>query len=183
MKDSKNDILEFWFVETQPAQWFLKNDDFDAQCSERFLSDYELGAAGIFDSWMDSAEGSLALCILLDQLPRNMFRNSPAAFATDAKALKVAVHAVAKRFDMLMPAMKRRFLYLPFEHSESLLDQNKSVALFETMQNDDPMAYQYALRHRAVIDQYGRFPHRNAVLGRVSTPSEEEYLSQPGAGF
>jgi len=183
MKDTKADILAFWFEESSPAQWFQKNPDFDAAIRDRFGSDYDLAAAGIFDGWQDTPEGCLALCILLDQFPRNMFRDSPRAFATDFKALTFAKYAVEKRFDTLLPPVKRRFLYLPFEHSEDMDDQNLSVGFFATMKKDDPVGYEYAIRHRDVISRFGRFPHRNAALNRTSTPEETAYLAEPGAGF
>ncbi len=183
MRDSRAAILRFWFEETAPAQWFQKNDAFDDQIRTRFVGDYDLASAGIYDGWMDTGEGALALIIVLDQFPRNMFRGSPQAFATDAKALQVARHALDRRFDMLMPPVKRRFLYLPFEHAETLEDQDRSVALFAAMKKDDPLGHDYALRHRDVIARFGRFPHRNALLGRTSTPEEVAYLAEPGSGF
>lgn len=183
MKDTKTDILEFWFSETKPAQWFLKNPDFDQTIRDRFSGDYDLGAAGIFDGWQDEAEGCLALCILLDQFPRNMFRDAPRAFATDHKSLGFAKHALGKKFDALLPPQKRSFLYMPFMHSEDPADQAKSVEVFGSMKKDNPMGYDYALRHQKVIERFGRFPHRNAILGRQSTPEELSYLNEPGAGF
>lgn len=183
MRDIKQEILHFWFEETQPAQWFQKNPDFDQLIRERFLANYRLAADGVCDLWRDDSDGCLALCIILDQFPRNMFRGQPEAFATDPKALLVARHAIARGFDQTQPPVRRRFLYLPFEHSESAMDQERSVALFQSMQADDPLGYDYALRHQAVIDQYGRFPHRNAILGRQNTPEEHEYLAQPDSGF
>lgn len=183
MKDTKNQILEFWFVESKPQQWFQKNEAFDDTIRTRFAADYDLGAAGIFDSWKDEPEGCLALCILLDQFPRNMFRGRPQSFATDAHALDVARHAIAKRFDAITPLERRRFLYLPFEHSENLEDQDHCVELFKTIRDEDPLGYDYALRHQKVIAQFGRFPHRNAILGRKSTPAEQAYLAQPESGF
>jgi uncharacterized protein (DUF924 family) len=183
MRDSKAEILHFWFEEAEPRQWFQKNADFDAQIAERFLSVYKLARDGLCDSWRQDAEGSLALCIALDQFPRNMFRDSPEAFATDEKALLVAKNAVAKGFDQALPVQKRRFLYLPYEHSEDMADQKKSVEFFARIQAEDPVGYDYALRHFKVIEQFGRFPHRNKALGRENTPEEDEYLKQPGAGF
>lgn len=183
MKDTKNDILHFWFVESTPAQWFQKNPSFDDLIRNRFAGDFDLASAGIFDGWMDGAEGCLALCILLDQFSRNMHRDSPLAFAADPKALLVAKHAVEKRFDLIIQPTRRRFLYLPFEHSEDLAEQERSVALFATIKKDDPMGYEYAVRHRDVIAKFGRFPHRNAILGRANTPEETAYLAEPGAGF
>lgn len=183
MRDIKTEILYFWFEETQPQQWFQKNEDFDNLIRERFHSTYRLAVDGLCDLWRDDAQGCLALCIVLDQFPRNMFRGQPEAFAADPKALLVAKHAIARGFDQTLPATQRRFLYLPFEHSENLEDQKRCVELFHTLQAEDPLGYDYALRHQDVITRFGRFPHRNAVLGRKNTPQEDEYLAQPGAGF
>jgi uncharacterized protein (DUF924 family) len=181
MRDSKTAILDFWFTETKPAQHFQKNPDFDALIAERFSTDYDLAAAGIFDGWTEDGEGCLALILLLDQFPRNMFRDSPQAFAMDAKARGVAQQVLDRHFDVLSPPEKRRFFYLPFEHSEDPADQDKSVALFAAMKKDDPMGYDYALRHRDIIQKFGRFPHRNALLGRVSTAAELGFLKEnPG---
>lgn len=183
MKDSQQDVLDFWFVETVPAQWFQKNDVFDDMIRDRFMSVYDMAKAGLCDSWKQDADGCLALCVVLDQFPRNMFRNDPKAFATDAKALEIAGYAIKKGFDQVLVPLKRRFIYLPFEHSENLDDQLVNVELFASMQYDDPMGYEYALRHLRVIEQFGRFPHRNSIVGRESTPAELAYLGEPGAGF
>lgn len=183
MKNSQKDILNFWFEETKPQQWFQTNPEFDAQVTEEFSKAYEMAREGTFDEWKKDADGCLALCLLLDQFPRNMFRGTPQAFATDKQALLIAKHALSKGFDQVLSPVKRRFLYLPFEHSENLADQRRCVELFEKMKDDDPLGYDYALRHLKVIENYGRFPHRNKILGRDNTPEEEEYLAQPGAGF
>lgn len=183
MKNTQRDILEFWFEETKPQQWFQVNPDFDARIRERFSGAYTQGRDGILEDWRKDADGCLALCILLDQFPRNMFRGTPQAFATDAKALVVAKYAVAKGFDQILPPLRRRFLYLPYEHSESLNDQRVCVTLFEKMKEEDPLGHEYALRHLRVIEKFGRFPHRNAILGRDNAPEEEAYLAQPAAGF
>ncbi|MBU0800252.1 MAG: DUF924 domain-containing protein [Alphaproteobacteria bacterium] len=183
MRDTKAEVLHFWFTEVQPQQWFQKNDAFDATIRDRFLVTYDMARDGLCDSWQDEALGCVALCVVLDQFPRNMFRGSAQSFATDEKALLVAKYAVSRGFDLLVPPEKRRFLYLPYEHSEALSDQKKSVELFTKMKKEDPMGYDYAVRHLEVIEKFGRFPHRNAVLGRENTPEEEAYLAQPGAGF
>ena len=183
MKDLQKDILDFWFVETQPKQWFQVNEEFDQTIRERFFEAYEMAARGEVDDWKKNSDGALALCILLDQMPRNMFRGTPKAFATDSKALVVAKYAISKGLDQVLSPQKRRFLYLPFEHSENLNDQRRSVELFEKMKDDDPLGYDYALRHLKVIEKYDRFPHRNKILGRDNTPEEEEYLARPDAGF
>lgn len=183
MRDTQKDILHFWFEETTPEQWFQKNTDFDREITARFASDFAMALQGVYDRMMGNAEGALALIILLDQFPRNMFRDDAKAFSGDAKALEIARHALSQGYDQAVEPVRRRFLYLPFEHSEVLQDQNKSVALFQSMRGDDLLGYEYAVKHREIIEQFGRFPHRNAALGRVNTPEEEAYLSQPGAGF
>lgn len=183
MKDAQKDILSFWFDEIQPAQWFQINPDFDETVRERFTDAYEKASMGIFDDWKTDSDGCLALCLLMDQFPRNMFRGKPRAFATDPKALVIAKFALAKGFDQVLAPIKRRFIYLPFEHSENLNDQRKSVELFEKIKKDDPMGYDYAQRRLKVIEQYGRFPHRNKILGRDNSPEEEVYLAGAGAGF
>lgn len=183
MKDIQKKILDFMFVETQPEQWFQKNDDFDALIIDKFSAVYDRAMQGEFDTWSDTAEGALALIILLDQMPRNMFRDTPKAFASDEKALTIAKEAVSKGFDQKVPVKKRRFFYLPYEHSENIADQRLCVALFDEIKEDDAIGYEYALRHLEVIEKYGRFPHRNEILGRNSTPEEKEYLARPDAGF
>ena len=129
------------------------------------------------------SDGALALCILLDQMPRNMFRGMPKAFETDKKALVVAKFALSKGLDQVLSVQKRRFLYLPFEHSENINDQRRCVELFEKMKDDDPLGYDYALRHLKVIEEFGRFPHRNAILARDNTPEEEAYLAKSSEGL
>ena len=183
MKDFQKDVLNFWFDETKPSQWFEVNPAFDGKILERFLEPYTIAASGGLLDWTQSADGVLAYCILLDQMPRNMFRGTPKAFATDAQALKAAKQAVSKGLDKNIEVQKRRFVYLPFEHSEDINDQHRSVALFDAMKEDDATGYEYAVKHLEVIDQYGRFPHRNKILGRMNTPEEEKYLAQPNAGF
>lgn len=183
MNDSQDDVLTFWFEETHAAQWFQVNPDFDALVREKFADIYDKGKRGILDDWRRDADGCLALCIVLDQFPRNMFRGTRDAFATDAQGLVAAKFAVAKGFDQVLPPLKRRFIYLPYEHSENLNDQRKCVELFEKMKKDDPLGHEYALRHLKVIEQFSRFPHRNAVLGRTNTPEEDAYLAQVPGGF
>ncbi len=183
MNNTQQDILDFWFKESQPRQWFQKNSIFDALIKSRFLEIYESGRQGALEAWKKNADGALALCLLLDQFPRNMFRGSPQSFATDAQVLLISKYALSKGLDQVLNPEKKRFLYLPFEHSETLSDQKKSVALFEAMKADDPLGHEYALRHYDIIEKYGRFPHRNSVLGRTSTPEEDIYLAQVGSGF
>ncbi len=183
MRDAKSEILQFWFEETKPAQWFQKNPDFDSEITARFEPDYNMAVVNIYDGWMDTGKGCLALIILLDQFPRNMFRDTPKMFATDHKALEVAKHVVEKKFDLMMTLHEKVFTYLPFEHSENLDDQKTSLNLFKPTKDDDTTFYNYAVRHYDVIKKFGRFPHRNAILERQNTKLEDEYLAQPDSGF
>ena len=180
------DVLAFWFAdgpETRRAVWFQKDDAFDAAC-EAFRPARDAAKAGAHDDWAATADGTLALLILLDQLSRNLYRGSAEAFAADAKALGIARAAVARGFDQALHPVQRMFLYLPYEHAEDLATQDESVRLFETMRDAlGELTIDYAHRHRDVIRRFGRFPHRNAALGCASTPEEVEYPAQPGAGF
>jgi len=186
------DILDFWFAggpDEHRLAWFKRDDGFDAEIRVRFGAFVVPGREGALDSWTATPEGALALLILLDQFPRNMFRGSPEAFASDARALQLAQRVVlAQRMDLALTPTQRLFLYLPFEHAESLAAQDVSVALFEGLRDHPEHAapkgtIEYAWAHRAVIARFGRFPHRNAVVGRVSTAGEAAYLAKPGAGF
>lgn len=152
---------------------------------DRFLADCNLAAEGRLAHWQEHPNSCLALILLLDQFPRNIFRGTPRAFATDAMALQAAERAVGDRFDEQLLPVQRWFLYLPFEHSEHLEHQHRSIALFDTLRDDPDSAstIDYAYRHLRVIERFGRFPHRNAILGRESTPEEQEFLLQPGSGF
>ena len=183
MKDLRKDILDFWFVETKAKQWFQVNEDFDNIIKDRYEDAYEKAASGAYDEWKNDSDGALALILLLDQFSRNMFRGTPKAFATDNKALIIAKYAISKGLDQVHAAQKRRFIYLPFEHSENLSDQHRSVELYEKTKDDDPLGYDYAMRHFKIIEEFGRFPHRNKILSRDNTPEEETYLAQIGAGF
>lgn len=183
-------ILDFWFgAPDQPGYgrrrevWFKRDDGFDAEIRNNFMSDYGAAKTGVYDTWSSESQSCLALIILLDQFPRNMFRDSPDAYATDEKARTVARIAVAKKFDAVVLPIQRVFFYLPFEHSENLEDQDLSVALFNALPDDDgkSQTVSYADRHRDAIVRFGRFPHRNAVLGRASTPEELQYLKDNGS--
>jgi len=191
---SVDDILTFWFGppsepgHTQPrGHWFARDPAFDAECARRFLDTYEKAAAGELRAWSDEPRSCLALLLLLDQFPRNLFRGSPRAFATDAQAREVARRALARGLDVSLPPVWRWFFYLPFEHSEDLQDQRLAVSLFEALASgNDPTAAEplkYARRHHDIIARFGRFPHRNAVLGRESTPEEAAFLQEPGSSF
>jgi len=139
MKDTCQDILSFWFVETTPAQWFQTSDIFDEMVRNKFLDHFLMAERGYCDEWALSADGALALILTYDQFPRNMFRGRPESFATDDKALKISELSIERGFDQIFNPLKRRFFYLPFEHSEKIEHQYRSVELFEKMKNDDPM--------------------------------------------
>lgn len=180
MKNMREEILSFWFDETAPAQWFQVSPEFDEMVRTKFLDHFLLADRGYADDWANSADGALALILTFDQFPRNMFRDDSKQYDTDTKALKIAELAIERGFDQIMPPIKRKFFYLPFEHSEDLDHQYRSVELFDKLKNDDPMAVEYAQRHLRVIEQFGRFPHRNIILGRESTPAEETFLATVG---
>jgi uncharacterized protein (DUF924 family) len=171
-------VLDFWFG-AGPQKWFSKDDAFDAAIRQRFLPAYEAAAAGRLSDWEATPEAALALLIVLDQFPRNMFRGSPRAYAADALALTVAKQAVARGFDRRLDLPKRDFFYLPFQHSENLADQERCVEL--SRQNSNAEGVKWAELHADIIRRFGRFPHRNAVLGRVTTPEEQAFLD--GGGF
>ena len=186
------EILDFWFGSPKSLDyakersfWFTKNPEFDRELSDRFLLDYEQAARGELDYLQDSPLGCLTLVLLLDQFGRNMFRGTPKSFATDAKALSVAKSAVDQGCDRALLPVQRWFIYLPFEHSENLADQERCVELFATLSNHPESAntIEYALRHKAVIERFGRFPHRNKILRRTNTAAEAEFLKQPGSSF
>lgn len=175
-------VLSFWFQDSGPSKWFDGGPEFDVHVTKRLLPAHLAAGNGDLADWTEVPEGVLALCILLDQAPRNMFRGTPRAFATDLLALAIATDAIAREQDLMLPDDQRLFIYLPFEHSERIEDQRLAVRLFAN-RTRDPSHLDYACRHLAVIAQYGRFPHRNAILGRDSTEAELAYLAMPGAGF
>ena len=175
---SAEDVIAFWRDAGQD-RWFKPDAGFDAQIRERFLETHEAAAAGRLDEWQRTADGTLALLILLDQFPRNMFRGTPRAFATDSKALKIAENAVENGHDRKVEASMRSFFYLPFMHSEKLADQERCLALYQEL--GEAEALKYAELHLDAIRRFGRFPHRNEILGRQPTPEEIAYLE--GGGF
>lgn len=184
-------VLAFWFADgpdTHRAAWFERSDAFDAEIRDRFGALVAAARNEALAPWTNTPEGMLGLAILLDQFPRNLHRGSAEAFAADPMMLAIAREAVlARRFDLALTSTQRVFLYLPFEHSEAMADQDISVALFEGLRDDPRKAapgttIEYAWRHREVIRRFGRYPHRNAALGRESTPEELAWLAA-GGGF
>ena len=174
-----DEVLKFWFDRDRKA-WFEKNPAFDEEIRRRFQSLYELGAAGKLEAWKQAPASCLALIVLLDQFPRNMFRNTARAFNADPAA-RDAAHAIVERgWDGSMSIDERTFAYLPFEHSESPADQERSCELMKPLGEE---IFRYAQRHKEIIGRFGRFPHRNAALGRASTLEEIEFLKTPGSSF
>jgi uncharacterized protein (DUF924 family) len=188
------EVLDFWFLPPSAEghgrprdEWFRKDSRFDAALAERFGSVIAQALAGALREWdREGAQGKLARILLLDQFPRNAFRGRPESFAGDALALAAATELEASGADRALAPLQRSFAYLPFEHAEDARMQEESVALFEALAEHGPYfadALDYARRHRAAIARFGRFPHRNAILGRASTPEELAFLGRPGSGF
>lgn len=175
------DVLGFWFEELGRKAWFRKDEGVDQTIRTRFLPLLETLASRPAEEALTGCERALATVLVLDQFPRNLFRDSPRAFATDALARDIADGAMARCLDKELDADHRVLLYLPFEHSEGADEQARAVALISAI--GDPEFERYALAHKAVVDRFGRFPHRNAVLGRASTPEEEAFLKEPGSSF
>jgi len=203
MTTPAQDVLDFWFTPDpgQPADamrtaWFKKDDGFDAEIGRRFGALIDQAVAGGLQEWdQQGPAGTLARILLLDQFTRNVYRGTPQAFAGDAQALAAAQALVASGQDLSLPPLQRSFVYLPYEHAEDLAQQDLAVALYTRLAGDPTVAasaelakgiagmLDYAHKHHEVIARFGRFPHRNEILDRPSTPEEQEYLSQPGAGF
>jgi uncharacterized protein (DUF924 family) len=173
-----SDVVSFW-IQAGPKAWFAKSEAFDAEIRERFEALHHAAARGELDEWAETPEGALALLLLLDQFPRNLFRGSPHAFATDPLARKVAREAVDRGFDKEVDPALRQFFYLPFEHSERLEDQDRGVLLCAA--SGDAELVKWAELHRDIIHRFGRFPHRNERLGRATTDEERAFLK--GGGF
>jgi uncharacterized protein (DUF924 family) len=169
-------VPSFWFSEESRRQWFAPTPAFDQAIRARFRDLFARAGSGRLETWEQSPEGFVALCILLDQMPRNMFRGTPRAYATDHTALEVAKRTVDKGFDRGLLPNQRQFVYLPFSHSERLADQLRAVALFEAASLDEALVY--VRGDLAIIRRFGRFPHRNAILGRSSTPEEVAFLTR-----
>jgi uncharacterized protein (DUF924 family) len=178
MTDSRVDVVEFW-REAGPGKWFKKDETFDAEIADRFSALYSATAQGAHDDWAESGDGALALILVLDQFSRNLHRGSASAFASDPRALQIAKTAIARGDDHSVSNDLQIFFYMPFEHSECLADQRTAIRLTHAMQSANYL--KYAHTHHDVIRRFGRFPHRNAVLGRHTTAAEKAFLE--GGGF
>ena len=183
-----SDVLAFWFgapPHTERGEWFRKDAAFDAAIRERFGDALARGLAGAFGEWCGEPRGALARVVLLDQFTRNAFRDTPRAFAGDARALATADDAIRRGFDASLDRYERWFLYIPYEHSEDLAMQRRALELFGALARDEGLdgPLRYAKRHAEIIERFGRFPHRNAILGRESTPEEIAFLREPGSSF
>jgi uncharacterized protein (DUF924 family) len=187
-----DEVLDFWFGRaSEPGygefrdEWFRKDPEFDARVTDQFAGLYEEAVAGDLDGWRNDARSCLALVIVLDQFPRNMFRGDPRTHAADATALESSRYAVEHALDRELPAFQRMFLYMPFMHSENREDQRRSVELFGRLADEPgaPDITSYATGHRDIVERFGRFPHRNGILGRETTSEEAEFLKTEGSSF
>ena len=169
------DVISFW-RDAGPDRWFAKDEAFDQACRDRFMPTYEAAARGDLNEWALTPEGSLAVILLLDQFPRNMFRGQRETYRADPVALMAADRAIERGFDAQVEPAFRRFFYLPFMHSESLRHQERSVSLNEAL--GDAESIKWARHHHDIVARFGRFPHRNAILGRETTPEEEAFLRE-----
>ncbi|OAI07078.1 DUF924 family protein [Methylomonas methanica] len=176
-----HEILTFWFEETAPKLWWSANPDFDKTIADRFVLTLQQAVKGELFAWRQEPKGRLAEVIVIDQFSRNIYRNSPLAFAYDSLALVLAQEAIAAGADLGLSPIERSFLYLPFMHSESKTIHAWAEKLYR--ENGLPDNYQFELKHKVVIDRFGRYPHRNQILGRISTAEELEFLKQPGSSF
>ena len=182
-----DDILDFWLGAGTSArdEWFRKDPAFDAAIRTHFGATVEAALAGAYSQWTAGPRGALALVLLLDQFTRNLFRGTPKMYAGDARALAVADAAVAAGHDRALASFERAFLYMPFEHAEDLAMQERSIALYSRLAEETGIEspLEWAEKHAAVVRRFGRYPHRNAILGRASTPEEIAFLAQPGSSF
>ncbi len=176
-----NEIIDFWFNELEAKQWWQKDDALDCLIKNRFGEQHDQAIASELSHWRETAFGSLAEIIILDQFSRNIYRNKPESFAYDSMALALAQCAIVKGFDIKLTVEQRVFLYMPFMHSESKLIHQQAVSLFSDVGIQSNIDFEY--KHKAIIDKFGRYPHRNDVLGRESTTAELEFLKQPGSSF
>lgn len=180
-RQNHTEVLEFWFNETPPAAWWQADAEFDTLIRQRFGALLLQASLGELYNWRETAHGRLAEIILLDQFSRNVFRGTPQAFAQDPMALVLAQEAIANGADEALNPTERSFLYLPFMHSESALIHEQAERLYRDKAPQEN--YRFELQHKAIIDRFGRYPHRNEILGRESSAEELEFLQQPGSGF
>jgi len=184
MQVTADKVLDFWFNETDRQNWFERSDAFDQIIHDRFGDAVETARAGGFGDWHDTARGCLAVIILIDQFSRNIYRDSPLAWSADDVGLACTKRAMTRGFDADLGVDERKFLYMPLMHSEVLADQEQCVELFRGLATDaDDVSLDFAIRHRDIIARFGRFPHRNEILGRESTPEELEFLKEPDSAF
>lgn len=181
MHERAKEVLKFWFEEIKPAQWFTKDIAFDQLVQNRFFETYQDASREGTHTWRTSPEGRLAEIIVLDQFPRNMFRDTPRAFATDGVALRLAREAVAVGDDQKIEVEKRAFMYMPYMHSEDLVAHEEAMKLFALKGLEDNLKFEEL--HKAIIERFGRYPHRNAILGRPSTDEELAFLKTKGSSF
>ncbi len=175
------DVLKFWFEEINPSQWWKKEDEFDQLIAERFSAIHGRAVRCELFTWRENARGRLAEIIVLDQFSRNMFRESPLAFANDQMSLALAQEAVALGIDMILTPIEMGFIYLPYMHSESKIIHAVAEKIYR--QNGSPSGLAWEMKHKAIIDRFGRYPHRNGILGRKSTEEELIFLQQPNSSF
>jgi uncharacterized protein (DUF924 family) len=175
------EVLSFWFEENGPEQWWTRDPQFDAEIRSRFGAEHGRAVLGELHAWRDTPEGRLAEIIVLDQFSRNLYRDDARAFAADGMALALAQEAVRVGADQAVPPVRRQFFYMPYQHSESRQIHEEAMRLFERLA--DPEVLDYERRHKTIIDRFGRYPHRNKVLGRPSTDEEIAFLREPGSSF
>ena len=176
-----NTVIDFWFNELEPRQWWQKDESLDSMIRSRFGDLHRQAKAGELFAWRETALGSLAEVIVLDQFSRNIFRDTPDAFACDPLALALAQCAISKGLDQELSDVQRSFLYMPFMHSESRLIHIEAVKLYKALGIQNNLDFEY--KHKVIIDRFGRYPHRNTILGRESTEEEQAFLKQPNSGF
>jgi len=178
---SVSDVIAFWFSEASPEQWYKKDPAFDDAIRDRFADTVEAALAGRLDGWADEVDGCLALIILLDQFTRNIYRDTPRAFSGDEMSLALSLRCIDRGFITHENPAWRQFMLMPMMHSEDIGIQDRSIPLFA--EHTNPLTHEYAVKHRDIVARFGRFPHRNTILGRPSSDEEREFLTQPGSSF
>ncbi|KGY14095.1 membrane protein [Vibrio tubiashii] len=180
-KPTSNEVLDFWFKELEPKNWFVSSEELDNEIKSRFSELLISASQCELHTWRSDAQGRLAEVIVLDQFSRNIYRNTPRAFSQDPLALALAQEAISLGLDQSLEVQQRTFLYMPFMHSESKTVHQQAVELFKTPGME--VNYEFELKHKVIIDRFGRYPHRNNILGRQSSPEEVEFLTQPNSSF